>query len=116
LPTMLKYLDASKLDENQKAALNTLKKWNKFFDADSEGAAVFAGWWSRFYQATWNDNFSDKSVPLNWPSMDRTEELLLKEPNSVWFDNKKTPMKENAIDVLSRSFNLAVDALISKGI
>jgi penicillin amidase len=112
LPTMLKYLDASKLDENQTLALNILKKWNKFYDADSEGAAVFAGWWSRFYRATWNDNFSDKKTPLNWPSMDRTEELLLKEPNSVWFDNKKTPMKETATDVLSRSFNVAVDALI----
>jgi penicillin amidase len=114
LPAMLKYLDASKLDENQLAALNTLRKWDKFFDADSEGASIFTGWWNRFYQATWNDNFSDKDMPLNWPSMDRTEELLLKEPTSVWFDNKKTPLTETAADILSRSFNLAVDALIKK--
>nr|WP_294941232.1 penicillin acylase family protein [uncultured Mucilaginibacter sp.] len=114
LPAMLRYLDASKLDENQLAALNTLRKWDKFFDANSEGASIFTGWWNHFYQATWNDNFSDKDMPLNWPSMDRTEELLLKEPTSVWFDNKKTPLTETATDVLSRSFNLAVDALIKK--
>jgi penicillin amidase len=112
LPTMLKYLDASKLDENQLAALNILKKWDKFLAADSEGASIFTNWWSRFYEATWQDNFTDKNLPLNRPSMDRTEELLLKDPNSVWFDNKKTAMKESAVDVLSRSFNLAVDDLI----
>jgi penicillin amidase len=44
--------------------------------------------------------------------MDRTEELLLKDPNSVWFDSKNTSMKENVVDVLSRSFNVTVDKLL----
>jgi penicillin amidase len=34
LPTMLKYIDATKLDDNQLAALDILKKWNKYCDAE----------------------------------------------------------------------------------
>ncbi|OOQ59376.1 penicillin acylase family protein [Mucilaginibacter pedocola] len=114
LPTMLQYLDASKLDETQKTALNILKKWDKFLAADSEGASIFANWWSNFYEATWRDSFADKKMPMQFPSMDRTEELLLKEPNSVWFDDKKTPMKESAADVLSQTFNATVTNLIKE--
>ena len=112
LPTMLKYIDASKLDANQLTALNIIKKWDKYFDANSEGASVFGTWWSKFYTAIWEDNFSDKKMPLEWPNMDRTEALLIKEPNSVWFDNKHTPVKETAADILSRTFNATVDELL----
>ncbi|AMR33748.1 penicillin acylase [Mucilaginibacter sp. PAMC 26640] len=114
LPTMLKYIDASKLDENQLAALKIVKQWDKNFDVKSEGASVFSTWWSRFYKATWRDNFSDSTLTLNFPSMDRTEALLLKEPNAAWFDNKRTPVKETAADLLSRTFNLTVDALLKQ--
>jgi penicillin amidase len=111
LPAMLKYLDASKLDETQLAALNTLKKWDKNFDVNSVGASIFDSWWTRFYRLTWNDSFADSTILLNSPSMDRTEALLLREPNSIWFDNKRTPIKESGADVLSQSFNAAVDGL-----
>jgi penicillin amidase len=111
LPTMLKYLDASKLDANQSAALNILKKWDKYLDANSEGASVFTKWWTSFYDAVWSDNFYDDKMVLNRPSMDRTEELLVKDPTSVWFDDTKTPTKETAADILSRTFNIAVDEL-----
>lgn len=114
LPTMLKYLDESKLDETQLAALAALKKWDKYYDANSIGASIFDAWWSRFYRLTWNDSFGSKDTLLNFPSMDRTEALLLREPNSIWFDNKRTPVKENSADVLSQSFNAAVDGLSHK--
>jgi len=111
LPTMLKYLDFSKLDANQSAALNILKKWDKYLDANSEGASVFTKWWTSFYDAVWSDNFYDDKMVLNRPSMDRTEELLVKDPTSVWFDDTRTPIKETAADILSRTFNIAVDEL-----
>jgi len=111
LPTMLKYLDASKLDANQVAALNILKKWDKYLNANSEGASIFGKWWVAFYDAVWADSFADDKMVLNRPSMDRTEELLMKEPTSVWFDDTRTPIKETAADILSRTFNIAVDEL-----
>ncbi|MBK0378649.1 penicillin acylase family protein [Mucilaginibacter segetis] len=112
LPAMLSYIDDSKLDENQSTAFNMLKKWDKNFAANSTGATVFAYWWSRFYQMTWRDNFNSKDTVLAYPSTDRTEELLLKDPNSVWFDNKRTPAKETCADVLSKSFNETINELV----
>jgi penicillin amidase len=114
LPAMLSHIDASKLDDNQLQALNTLKQWDKYFNANAVGASIFNEWWQRFYRATWNDDFNDKKVPLHMPSIDRTEALLINNPNSVWFDNKRTPVKETATDILSRTFNAAVDDLTTK--
>jgi penicillin amidase len=112
LPIMLKYLDPSKLDDTQLAALNTLKKWDKYNKANSMGASIFNSWWVKFYSFTWRDNFEDKKMVLHYPSIDRTETLLRNEPNSVWFDNKSTPVKETASDVIMASFTAAVNELV----
>jgi penicillin amidase len=111
LPAMLKNLDASKLDDTQLAALKELKKWNRDYSTNSIGASIFNTWSNRFYRLVWNDNFGDEKTLLNFPSWDKTEELLIKEPNSVWFDDKRTPVKETATDILNRSFIVALDEL-----
>jgi penicillin amidase len=111
LPAMLKNLDASKLDDTQLAALKELKKWNRDYSTNSIGASIFNTWSNRFYRLVWNDNFGDEKTLLNFPSWDKTEELLIKEPNSVWFDDKRTPVKETTTDILNRSFIVALDEL-----
>jgi len=113
LPTMLKYIDPSKLDNDGEAAYVFLKKWDYHFAADAIGASIFDTWWQRFYDMTWDDNFQSKAL-LKLPSFDRTEELLLKTPNSEWFDDVRTPVKETCADILSRSFNGAVNQLMRK--
>ncbi|PLW90032.1 penicillin acylase family protein [Mucilaginibacter sp.] len=109
LPTMLKYLDASKLDDSQLAALNAVKKWDRFYKVNSVGATIFENWWHRLYDFTWRDNFNSKDTVYYYPTMDRTEQLLMKQPNSVWFDNKRTPVVETATDVVMASFTATVD-------
>jgi penicillin amidase len=51
---------------------------------------------------------------LNFPSYDRTEKLLLIEPNSKWFDDIATPAKETCADIVMHSFTAAVTELINK--
>jgi penicillin amidase len=111
LPTMLKYMDATKLDDNQLIALKALKKWDKHFSVNSIGASVFNSWWIKFYTGTWTNKFVDSTTVLTLPSMDRTEALLVNDPNSVWFDDKRTPVKETAADILSATFNAAINEL-----
>ena len=59
----------------------------------------------------WDDEFDDKNVLLNYPSFDRTEKLLLTEPNSKWFDNSQHTGKRNlcrycdAVHLLQRLMN-----------
>jgi len=111
LPSLLKYIDVSKLDKDQAQALNLVKTWDLHFDAHSEGASVFNGWWLKFYDLVW-DEFDRNDIELNLPSFDRTEKLLLTEPGSRWFDNIKTPKKETCADIMTIAFTQSVNQLI----
>ena len=111
LPEMLKYIDASKLNKDDAWALEIVRDWDKHFSANSKGASVFNGWWLSFYALVW-DEFDRKDILLNYPSFDRTEKLLLTEPNSKWFDIINTPAKETCGDIVTRSFIESVSALI----
>jgi len=110
LPTMIGYLDSGKLDKNQRQALAILTSWNKRFDANETGATIFNAWWLKFYGMIWNDEFDNSSLML--PSRDRTEQLLLKEPGSKWFDNIRTPLNETCADIVNHSFIASVNELV----
>jgi penicillin amidase len=111
LPAMLKYIDASKLDDNQQKALQIIKAWDKHYAANSIGASIFDNWWYKFYKMTWDDEFDVKGTYLNYPSNDRTIKMLLADPNSKWFDNIHTPVKETCADIVSHAFTAAIDDL-----
>jgi penicillin amidase len=112
LPIMLKYVNRSKMDQNHLEALDIVKKWDKHYAANSIGASIFNKWWKKFYDTVWRDHFSVKGVVLKVPSYDRTEKLVLTEPNSAWFDNIHTPAKETCADVVNISFNAAINQMI----
>jgi penicillin G amidase len=114
LPTMLKYLDSSKMDKDQLKAFDILKSWDKHYEANSIGASIFDNWWTNFYNSVWQDKFDVKGLYLKYPSYDRTEKLLLTEPNSKWFDNPATTTKETCADIVAHSFHEAVNQLEHK--
>jgi penicillin amidase len=114
LPTLLNYLDASKLDENQREALHLVKDWDKRFDATSVGAAIFNKWWKNVYSMTWKDDFGEMYGKYRWPTSDRTIQLLLQQPNAKWFNDVTTPSTETCADIVSKAFNVAVDELVNE--
>jgi penicillin amidase len=114
LPTMLKYLEPSKMNRSHLQAFDIIKKWDKHYAASSLGASIFDHWWDNFYNAVWQNKFDVKGVNLKYPSYDQTEKLLLTEPGSKWFDDPKTPLKETCANLVVNSFNKAVDELIKK--
>lgn len=114
LPTMLKYLDPSRMNADHLTALAIIKKWDKHYDANSAGAGIFNKWWAKFYDTTWHDHFAVKGMILKAPSYDRTEKLLLTEPNSAWFDNIHTPVKETGADIVNIAFNATVNDMVRK--
>ncbi|RYY32927.1 MAG: penicillin acylase family protein, partial [Sphingobacteriaceae bacterium] len=114
LPTMLSYVDESKLDKGQAAAFKIVKAWNKHFSVDAVGATIFSSWWKKFYGMTWNRHFKDSTTMYRLPSRDKTEELLLKQPNSKWFDNPRTEGMETAADIVNRAFIATADELIKQ--
>ncbi|MEO3408384.1 penicillin acylase family protein [Mucilaginibacter sp. CAU 1740] len=114
LPAMLKFIDPTKLDATQLSAYHQINMWNKDVAANSIGASIFGFWWSATYNMIWSDEFADKNLQTNYPSADRTEQLILKEAGSKWFDDVRTPEKETAGDIISKAFNAAVKQLSDK--
>jgi len=114
LPAMLKYLDTTKMHADQLKAYDIIKAWDKHYAANSMGASIFNKWWKKFYDTTWSSNFDDNKVYLKVPSYDRTEKLLLIEPNSKWFDNPATPQKETCADIVNLAFTATIDEMEHK--
>jgi len=103
LPTMLKYIDASRLDADQKEVLNLLTNWDKHYAVNSIGASIYTKWWDEFFDTTW-DEFADSKENLAVPTWDETTRLLLTDPKSKWFDIKRTRYIETCPDILNRTF------------
>jgi penicillin amidase len=114
LPALLSKIDASKLNATQKEGLNITAKWNKFYSAKAVGGSIFDLWTTRLFDDIWADDFTFSSVPMRYPSKDRTTELILKDPNSKWFDNVNTPQKETLNDLVNEAFKYACDSLERK--
>lgn len=114
LPGIIPHVDPAQLNATQKEALDLIKKWNKYFEADEIAASVFDLWSKRLFFNIWNDEFTVAKVPMRYPSRDRTIQLILKEPGSRWFDNANTKQKETLAGLVNESFKYACDSLERK--
>jgi penicillin amidase len=114
LSTLVSLVDTEKLNASEREGLNIVSKWNKFFDADEIGASIFELWHKNLGIQIWQDDFGDPKTPMRYPSRDRNVQLLLNEPNAVWWDNVKTAKKETRSDLVNASFKFAIDSLQRK--
>jgi penicillin amidase len=114
LPALLQQLNPTQLNATQKEAVNTLSKWDKFYAAKAVAASIFELWTKRLFFEIWNDEFTIANVPMNYPSRDRTVELILKDPGSRWFDNVTTPAKETLGDLVTNALKYTCDSLERK--
>ncbi|WP_090559629.1 penicillin acylase family protein [Pedobacter hartonius] len=114
LPALLSRVSPGKLNATQKEAFDILGKWNRSYTARAVGASVFELWTKRLFFDIWDDEFAGKGAPMQYPSRDRTVELILKDPGSKWFDNVSTPAKETLDDLVNESLKYACDSLERK--
>jgi penicillin amidase len=113
LPVLLPLLDENVLTEAQRNVLQKLRVWRYNNDVAEVGPTIFQNWMNEFMNMVWKDDFEDKSPQLmRYPTFDRTLELVKKTPDARWFDNTKTPTKEQLIDVVTQSFKAASDTLV----
>jgi penicillin G amidase len=114
LPKLLSILETSPLSPTQKAAQTTLAGWNYQNTPESVAASIFETWVPVLRDAIWKDDFDKNFGAGDYPSRDRTEYLILNQPNERWFDNVNTPQKETLNDVVLSSFKTTLDTLTSR--
>jgi penicillin G amidase len=110
LPYFLAQIDETKLTPEQKRAFDLLRGWDYFNHAESEAASYHEAWWDKLYPLVW-DEMESPDRPMSYPKEGITIALMRKTPNFPLFDNRATPEKETAKDLIVKSFAQAVDSV-----
>jgi penicillin amidase len=114
LPKLLNVLESRPLSPAQKAAQVTLTAWNYQNSAESIAATIFEQWMPTLREAIWADEFQSDTLPMPYPSRDRTEYLILNQPDAPWFDNINTANKETMVEIIVDSFKATLDTLTAR--
>ncbi len=114
LPILLSAIDIKSLNATESKGFEMLRKWDKCFHADAIAASIFELWQKDISAKTWADQFDVTNVPMRYPSRDKLVELIVKEPNSNWFDDNRTPQKETRNDIIRAAYKFSVDSLQRK--
>ena len=111
LPYFLSQLDSAKLSDPERSAYNTLKQWNYFNSASSEGASYYEAWWDFLMPLLWDEMKKD-DILLERPTTYQTIKLLKEQPDLIFFDMiETTEKKEVAGDVIREAFSASVKSI-----
>ncbi|TFG79682.1 MAG: penicillin acylase family protein, partial [Chrysiogenales bacterium] len=110
LPRLLELLPKAGLTAAEQVRARELAAWDFVYRADSTEPTVFNLFWSELYRAVWDDEFMARRI-FAAPAADRTMELILREPDSPYFDDLATPAKESLSDIVRPAFSRAIGRL-----
>ena len=101
-------------DRNLKLALELFKKWDGNIDRDNQAAAIYEVFLIQFFQNVFLDKmgaslYNDYVTMANIPY--RSIIKLMANPNSDWFDIRRTPAKEDKSANIRKSFAEALSYL-----
>ena len=111
VPILLKNLDQSNLNDQEKKYLEMLQNWNYRNDPEENGATVFLNWFDSLQLEIWNDEFSKMPQPVDLPEDYTLIELLKKDSALKFVDNINTPEVETLRNVVTNAFRKAVPGL-----
>jgi penicillin amidase len=110
-------------DEPVREAIEELRHWNFEAFPESSAPTIWSAWFKKFRDAVWEDDFDAAGVERwsgSWgfsgsnerqPELEVLEFLTRENPDSPWFDDKRTVEKETRDDILLRSFAAAIREL-----
>ncbi|SHK07112.1 penicillin acylase family protein [Hymenobacter psychrotolerans] len=116
LPRLLALLPTAQLTPAERRTYDALRRWNYFYEAQAIGPGIFELWYNTLVKRLWTDDFGLAATGLEMrsPSRDRTNNLILREPNSPWIDDRRTPERETLPQLALASFRVASDSLTRK--
>jgi penicillin amidase len=115
-PILLKHLNESKLNEDEKAVLNKYKLWKFRNDPNEEGPTIFYLWWNHLDRDIFDDEFSKSSLRLQRPSGSTLLEALIRDTSWSFIDNVNTKdVKETLEQVVTQAFRQTIPDLAKAG-
>jgi penicillin amidase len=97
LQPLLPILDQVTTDANERAFMEPLQKWDGCYEPNSVAATLFSQFSYELAKAVFEDELGAVQFQnlLDSPVLDQALPLLLADLQSPWWDNVKTPQKEN---------------------
>ncbi len=106
LPTMIEKMNGQNLSAIEMDIIESLKKWDYYFNKDSKEAVYYDIWFEKLYLSIWDEiiKSGDENIPLKYPTNNSTIRLMKEFPNHDFFDNKLTDTTETVEDLILYAF------------
>ena len=92
-----------------------LKSWDLHYDKDAKAAIIFEEWLNKTYQLTFDEVYALRdSMSILFPDMWRLIDLLKNNPTHSIFDNKSTPLVENAKAIIQSAYQITKEKYEAK--
>lgn len=101
LPIFIKNINSSD------SYIEKLKKWDYYYDENSEEATLFELWFKRFEYNVW-DELNNQKLAMDYPKSIVLYQLLLTDTAYHFFDIKSTERTEHARDIIALSYEEAI--------
>ncbi|HRK82321.1 MAG TPA: penicillin acylase family protein [Saprospiraceae bacterium] len=106
LPLLLKLLDRNGLSPEERTWVGWLEKWDLHFNAGEKAPMVFSEWLRQTHRRAFDEIYVlEDSIPLLKPENWRLLELLEQAPDHIIFDQKGTPAKETAAQIVTAALH-----------
>jgi len=110
-PVLLKYINETSLNSDEKKYLNIFKKWKLNNDSGEVGATIFKLWWDSLMTVTYSDEFSQSALPLPWPEKSTLLDGIKKDSAYEFADNINTSAKETIATDITIAYKQAAAIL-----
>lgn len=124
VPVWLEVVKAANLsDAFAGRVVEALGKWDFIASVDAVQPAIWLRWIDCYREAVWDDEWEQwglKKRKGSWgftginrsdPIFEVLEYITREHPDSIWFDDKKTPERETRDDIILKSFSSALSSL-----
>ncbi|MBC7826258.1 MAG: penicillin acylase family protein [Chitinophagaceae bacterium] len=112
LPVLLKNVDESQLNAEEKKYLSIVRQWNLRNDPGEKGPVIFINWFDSLESQVWGDELAGIKGVFENPDDATLIEGLMKDSVFKFVDNINTPVTETLKDVVTAAFKKAVPIFV----
>ncbi len=115
LRAMLPLLDRNSLSTAEQAFLKELEGWDCRYEKEKVAPTLFDIWLDSTYEATYDEVFAlrKREIRIQTPPTWRFIELMTKDTSHLVFDDKNTPQRESARQIVTLGFKkMAAQAVV----
>ncbi|PZR22376.1 MAG: penicillin acylase family protein [Citrobacter freundii] len=112
-PTLMKYIDQSKLNADELKLLSIFSSWNLMNNVDQKGPTIFDMWMDSLMVKVFDDELSRVKDPI-FPHESTLVDWMRRDSSFKYADNINTPEVETNTDVVTASFKAVAPALLAR--